>query len=72
VVHALRDFKRQTRGQKVQLVPWLQDFSITRTYGRDEVAEQIDAARAMHARGYLLWNPSGIYTTNAFSHALRQ
>ena len=69
VVHALRDFRRQTRGQKVRLVPWLQDFSISYTYGKDEVAEQIDAARAMHAAGFLLWNPSGVYTANVLAHS---
>jgi hypothetical protein len=32
------------------------------------VGEQIDAARTMHAKGFLLWNPSGEYTTNALLH----
>ncbi len=68
VVHSLRDYKRQTRGEKVKLVAWLQDFSINRTYGLEEVAEQIDAARAMHAAGFLLWNPVGLYTKNALDH----
>jgi hypothetical protein len=69
VVHSLRDFKRQTRGEKVRIVPWLQDFTIKYTYGLEQVGEQIDAARTMHAKGFLLWNPSGDYTTNALVHA---
>jgi hypothetical protein len=69
VVHALRDFKKQTRGQGVHIIPWLQDFTISYRYGKDEVAEQIDAARAMHAAGFLLWNPSGVYTQNALAHS---
>jgi hypothetical protein len=47
----------------------LQDFTISYRYGKDEVAEQIDAARAMHAAGFLLWNPSGVYTQNALAHS---
>ena len=69
VVHSLRDFKRQTRGEKVRIVPWLQDFTIKYTYGLEQVGEQIDAARTMHAKGFLLWNPNGDYTTNALLHA---
>jgi hypothetical protein len=69
VVHALHDFRRQTRGEHVRLVPWLQDFSINVPYGLEEVGEQIDAARAMHAAGFLLWNPVGLYTKDALAHA---
>jgi hypothetical protein len=68
VVHSLRDFNRQTRGEKVRIVPWLQDFTIKYSYGLEQVGEQIDAARAMHARGFLLWNPSGVYTPDALLH----
>ncbi len=69
VVHALHDFRKQTRGERVRLVPWLQDFSIGVPYGPEEVGEQIDAARAMHAAGFLLWNPVGLYTKDALAHA---
>ena len=68
VVHSLRDFNRQTRGEKVRIVPWLQDFTIKYSYGLEQVGEQIDAARTMHAKGFLLWNPSGEYTSNALEH----
>jgi hypothetical protein len=68
VVHALRDFNRQTRGEHVQIVPWLQDFTIHRTYELEQVGEQIDAARTMHERGFLLWNPEGLYTPGALVH----
>ena len=69
VVHSLRDFNHQTRGEKVRIVPWLQDFTIKYPYGLEQVGEQIDAARTMHAKGFLLWNPSGEYTTNALLHS---
>jgi hypothetical protein len=68
VVHSLRDFDRVTRGEKVRITPWLQDFTIKLTYGLEQVGEQIDAARTMHAHGFLLWNPSGIYTYGALLH----
>ncbi len=68
VVHSLRDFRKQTRGEKVRIVPWLQDFTIRYAYGLEQVGEQIDAARTMHAKGFLLWNPSGVYTPNALLH----
>jgi hypothetical protein len=31
------------------------------------VREQIDAARQLGARGYLLWNPLGVYTPGALT-----
>ena len=51
------------------LIPWLQDFSYGRTYGLADVRAQIDAARLMGAKGYLLWNPLGIYTPGALAPA---
>jgi len=68
VVHSLRDFNRQTRGEKVRIVPWLQDFTWKIAYGPEQVGEQIDAARAMHAHGFLLWNPQGVYTQGVLQH----
>ena len=69
VVHALRDFNRTVRGEKARIVPWLQDFTIKRAYGLEQVGEQIDAARAMHAGGFLLWNANGVYTSGALQHS---
>ena len=69
VVHSLRDFNRQTRGEKVRITPWLQDFTIKIAYGAEQVGEQIDAARTMHAHGFLLWNPNGVYTQDVLKHS---
>ena len=44
------------------LVPWLQDFSLGRDYSLEDVHAQILAARDAKAGGFLLWNPTGIYT----------
>jgi hypothetical protein len=67
VAEALADYKRQVRGQGVDIVPWLQDFSLKRPYGLAEVEDQVRAARQTHARGFLLWNPLGVYTQEALA-----
>jgi hypothetical protein len=68
---SLADFRRELKAgkSKAALVPWLQDFSYGRTYGLEDVQAQIEAARLMGARGYLLWNPSGVYTPGALAPA---
>ena len=66
---SLADFRRELKTSKAVLIPWLQDFSYGRTYGLADVRAQIDAARLMGAKGYLLWNPLGIYTPGALAPA---
>ena len=68
---SLADFRRELKKGKgkAELIPWLQDFSYGRTYGLADVRAQIDAARLMGARGYLLWNPLGVYTPGALAPA---
>ena len=62
-------FTESGRGEKVRIVPWLQDFSMRVTYGPEQVGEQIDAARAMHAKGFMLWNANGVYTPDVLLHS---
>ena len=62
---SLRDFVSELRGQETRLVPWLQDFSINRTYSVAEIQEEIASARAWQSAGFLLWNASGVYTPEA-------
>ena len=64
---ALRDFDRQLTGLDTRLVPWLQDFSLGRTYTLADVQDQIEAARDAGAQGYLLWNAAGVYTRGALA-----
>jgi hypothetical protein len=64
---ALRKFQRAVRGTDALIVPWVQDFSFTRSYGIDEVRAQIDAARLAGAKGYMLWNAEGVYTEGALA-----
>jgi hypothetical protein len=67
VSRTLADFRRALEGRKTRLVPWLQDFSLARTYTLTDVEEQIAAARSHGTQGFLLWNPLGVYTSGALS-----
>jgi hypothetical protein len=63
VSSSLRDFRNAMFGRKAMLIPWLEDFSLTSDRRPpEEVQAQIDAARRNNAKGFLLWNPSGVYT----------
>ncbi len=68
VFRTLTDFRRQVRGSRAQLVPWVQDWN----YAPQQVIAQIAAARLQGAKGYLLWNASGIYTKAALAPASTQ
>jgi hypothetical protein len=68
VAASLADFKRDLRGTKAKIIPWLQDFSYGRTYTADDVKVQIDAARRAGTGGFLLWNAGGIYTEEALTY----
>ncbi len=67
VGRSLRDFRRQMRRGKAQLVPWLEDFTFNGTTTLTHVQEQIRAARRWKSGGFLLWNPSGVYTEGALT-----
>lgn len=63
VFRALSDFRRQLKGRRAQLVPWIQDWSYTPA----QVRAQIDAARLQGAKGFILWNATGRYTPSALA-----
>ena len=67
VSRALRRFQIALRGKNVLLVPWVQDWSFSVPYGIDEVRAQVEAARIAGAKGYMLWNASGVYTDGALA-----
>ncbi|MBA2537198.1 MAG: hypothetical protein H0V20_07185 [Actinobacteria bacterium] len=67
VAASLRDFSRAMRGTDATVVPWLQDFSLGRTYSLYDVEAQIRAARRMQSAGFLLWNAAGVYTPEALA-----
>jgi hypothetical protein len=63
VFRTLLDFKRQVRGSRAQLIPWIQDWN----YSPDGVLQQVRAARLQGAKGFLLWNANGLYTKQALA-----
>jgi hypothetical protein len=65
VAYSLRDFNRELARSRTRIIPWLQDFSLGRTYTLDDIQEQIDSARRAKTGGYLLWNAAGVYTPGA-------
>jgi hypothetical protein len=67
VSRSLADFRRALEGRKTRLVPWLQDFTLGRTYTLQDIQAQVAAARAHGAQGFLLWNPLGLYTPGALA-----
>jgi hypothetical protein len=64
VTRSLQDFERALEGRNTRLTPWLQDFSLGRTYTIEDVLSQVAAARGQHTGGFLLWNPEGLYNTS--------
>jgi hypothetical protein len=64
---SLRDFHQQLTGERTLVVPWLQDFSLGRTYHPGDVKAQVKAARAWQTEGFMLWNPVGVYTPAALA-----
>jgi hypothetical protein len=65
VTHSLLDFQAALEGRRTRLVPWLQDFSLGRTYTVDDVRAQVEAARSQRTDGFLLWNAEGLYNAPA-------
>ena len=65
VFRTLGDFHRQLRGSGTHLVPWIQDWG----YDLQQVRAQIESARLQGAKGYLLWNAEGLYTSGALAAA---
>jgi hypothetical protein len=65
VSHSLNDFQARLAGGRAVIIPWLQDFSLGRTYSPVDVAAQVAAARAHQTGGFMLWNAAGVYTPEA-------
>jgi len=65
VTRSLLDFQAALEGRRARLTPWLQDFTLGRTYTLDDVRAQVDAARSAGAKGFLLWNAEGVYNKPA-------
>jgi hypothetical protein len=63
VFRTLVDFRAQLRGSRAQLIPWIQDWN----YTPKQLRQQVEATRLQGAKGFLLWNASGLYTKSALS-----
>lgn len=63
VFRTLVDFRGQLKGSRAQLIPWIQDWN----YAPEQVLQQVQATRLQGAKGFLLWNASGLYTKAALA-----
>ena len=48
-------------------MPWLQDFTLDSSYGPDQVAAQVKAAKDAGADEFLLWDPNVTYDASGLS-----
>jgi hypothetical protein len=68
VTYTMGDFRAAlpaSDAKKTSIRPWLQDFSLGRTYTLQDVVAQITAAERGGAKGWLLWNPDVVYHEGA-------
>ena len=62
----MADFRDALRDSpRTQIRPWLQDFAYPRPYSLSDIVNEIHAAERGGASGWMLWNPSSVYTTDA-------
>ena len=62
---ALKDAASAFINSRAKVRPWLQDFDMGADYNAAMIQAQIKASRDNGASGWLLWNPSNIYTQAA-------
>jgi hypothetical protein len=67
VRRSLAEFANAVRGTDVQIIPWLQDFSLGAAYGPPEVSAQIAAAKDDGMSSFLLWAPNCRYHDQALA-----
>ncbi len=68
ITYTLERAEELVPGTMKKMRPWLQDFNYKaglRDYTPEDVRAQIDAAEAMGASGWLLWNPVGEFEVAA-------
>ena len=69
VYMSLVDFQKKLEGTSCKLRPWLQDFSLSLTYGVTEVQSQIRACYELGINEWLLWDPNCTFTESALQPA---
>jgi hypothetical protein len=66
VYRTMSDFRDALRDSpRTQIRPWLQDFAYPRPYTLADIVSEIHAAERAGASGWMLWNPSSVYTVDA-------
>ncbi|MCG8919810.1 hypothetical protein L6E12_28950 [Actinokineospora sp. PR83] len=60
---SVAEFVAKAKDSGTQVIPWLQAFSLRKSYGPAEVQAQIKAAQDNGASSFLLWNASCRYDT---------
>ncbi len=68
VSETLADFEDEAApvNPDLEIRPWLQDFDYgPPPYGPEEIQAQIQATYDAGETGWLLWNPSNVYTEGA-------
>jgi hypothetical protein len=72
---SLRKAQERTGIAPVRFRPWLQSFRDyafdRRPFGEKEIGDQIRAADAFGAHGWMLWNPANVYTADALKKEIR-
>ena len=69
VDRSLKDILNKLAGTKCKVRPWLQNFSLSHRYGKDEVRSQIKACYDNGIKGWMLWNPRCRFTRPALEPA---
>ncbi len=70
VKKSLTDYKKRLPTKRIR--PWLQDFSLGRKYGAEDVTAQIKAASEVGYDDYLLWNAGNKYTEAAHTKGTKK
>ncbi len=72
VYRSIYDAKRKVKdNNKIQIRPWLQDFSLQYSYTVADVKAQIRAVEEQGIKEWLLWNPGSQYTEEALTPAYK-
>ena len=66
VYRGLTDARKRLEGKQVQIRPWLQDFSLGNSYGREQIQAQIRAVHDAGVTEWIFWNPSNRYDASKY------
>ncbi|HYH01785.1 MAG TPA: putative glycoside hydrolase [Bacillota bacterium] len=63
---AMKDGIKRVPLSKVKYRPWIQDFDLGSSYGRDQIQAQIKALKDNGIEEYLIWNPRNRYDASKY------